>query len=108
MSFMAEPVNAVTNLAFLIAGYFGYRLLKNRIINSKELVVVPWMLMLVGLGSFAHHTARSSITLVFDALPIYLFILYALFLTLKELLGSKLKSSLVLIGFVVCTNSNVF
>jgi len=98
---MAEPINAFTNLAFLIAGYLGYKLLKNKGINFKELLVLPYMLSLVGLGSFAYHTARNSITFIFDALPIYIFIVFVLFLILKELLKGKLKASLVLSGFII-------
>lgn len=60
---------------------------------------MPWLLSLVGLGSFIYHTARNSITLIFDAVPIYIFILYALFFALKELFESKAKASLVLGGF---------
>ena len=96
----AEPINAFTNLAFPIAGYLGYKLLKEKKIESKEVRALPWILSLVGLGSFIYHTARNSTTLVFDALPIYFFILYALFLTLSEIFKSRMKSILVLTGFV--------
>lgn len=96
----AEPINAFTNIAFPIAGYLGLKLLKEKKIKSNEFQVLPLMLSFVGLGSFIYHTARSSITLIFDALPIYSFILYALFLTLNELLSSRIKSLLVLVGFI--------
>lgn len=97
---LAEPINAFTNLAFLIAGYLGFRVLKEKQIKSKEMRALPWMLSLVGLGSFIYHTARNSTTLIFDALPIYFFILYALFLTLSELFKSRMKSIFALVGFV--------
>ena len=48
-----------------------------------------------------YHTARNSITLLLDAVPIYAFILYSLYLVLSELLNDKLRSLLVLVGFVV-------
>lgn len=98
-NFWAEPINALTNIAFPIAGYLGYSVLQNHRIRSKELMIMPWLLSLVGLGSFIYHTARNSVTLIFDAVPIYIFILYALFLTLKELFESKSKALLVLGGF---------
>ena len=98
-NFWAEPINALANIAFIIAGYLGYRILKEHGVKSKELVIMPWLLSLVGLGSFIYHTARNSVTLIFDAVPIYVFILYALFLTLKYLFESKTKASLVLGGF---------
>ncbi|PIR13209.1 hypothetical protein COV49_02990 [Candidatus Falkowbacteria bacterium CG11_big_fil_rev_8_21_14_0_20_39_10] len=86
---LAEPINAFTNLTFPIVGYLGFKLLKEKKIKSKEIGALPWMLSLVGLGSFLYHTARNSTTLIFDALPIYIFILYALFLTLNELIKTK-------------------
>lgn len=98
-NFWAEPINALTNITFPIAGYLGYRLLKEHSAKSKELMILPWLLSLVGLGSFIYHTARNSVTLIFDTVPIYIFILYALFLALKELFESKAKASLVLGGF---------
>lgn len=97
---LAEPINAFTNLAFPVFGYLGYKLLKEKNIKSKEVNALPWMLSLVGLGSFIYHTARNSIALIFDALPIYFFILYAIFLTINELFNSKVKSLLILASFI--------
>ncbi len=97
---LAEPINALTNIAFPIAGFLGYKLLKEKGIKSKELRALPWILSAVGFGSFLYHTARNSTTLIFDALPIYIFILYALFLTLNELFKSRVRSVLVLSGFI--------
>lgn len=99
-AFLAEPINAFSNAAFPIAGYLGHRLLKEKKINSKEIGALPWMLSLVGVGSFMYHTARNSTTLLFDALPIYFFILYALFLTLNELFKNRVRSILILTGFI--------
>lgn len=99
-AFLAEPINAFTNLAYLVAGFLGYQLLKKKKIKDKQLLVLPWMLSIVGLGSFIYHTERNSVTLLFDALPIYIFILYALFLILKQLFQSKFKSFVVLLIFV--------
>lgn len=98
-NFWSEPINALTNIAFPIAGFLAHRVLKKKGIKSRELLIMPWFLSLVGLGSFIYHTARNSITLIFDALPIYLFILYALFLTLRELFESRSKALIILIGF---------
>jgi len=101
LSMLAEPINALTNLAFLIAAYLGYSLLKKKQTKDRELLILPWMLLLVGLGSLAYHTARNSLTLVIDGLPIYIFILYAFFICLRELMESKLKATLVLAGFIM-------
>ena len=98
--FFVEPINVFTSFAFLIAGFFANRLLKNKGIKSKELLILPWFLAVTGIGSFIYHTARNSITLIFDAVPTFLFLLYVLFLILKQLFGNKIKAFVALIGFI--------
>lgn len=99
--FWAEPINALTNLAFPIVGYLSYKLLKANNIKSNGLLVLPWLLGTVGVGSFFYHTNRNSITLLADSIPIYTFILFTLFLTLKELFQSKIKAVVILTTFVL-------
>jgi hypothetical protein len=99
--FASEPVNALSNFSFFIAGYLGYRLIKKSKLQNKQLFFLPWLLVLIGIGSLTYHTFRSPITVIFDFLPTYLFIASVLFIALKELTGNSIKSLLILIGFVV-------
>lgn len=101
VALLAEPINALTNLVYPLMDFFAYKLLKDKRVKAKEFLALPWLLSIVGIGSFLYHTARNPITLIFDALPLFIFILYALFLTLKELFQSKLIALTILLGFVV-------
>lgn len=93
----AEPINALTNLAFPIAGYFGYRLLKE---THPQLKHLRWMLSFIGLGSFIYHTWRTPYTLVLDAVPIYTFILTCLFFVLQRIRAHTKLNLLILTAFV--------
>lgn len=96
-----EPSNAFSNLAYVIAGFLAYRMLKSNQITDRKLLLLPWLLLIIGIGSFIYHTERNVITLLFDAIPLFFFILYILFLVLEEIQRSKLKAAIVLLGFIV-------
>lgn len=67
----AEPLNALTNLAFLIAA-----LLLLRRQAPPSLRVLPVLLALVGLASLVFHTFATSFTGALDSLFIAVFVLY--------------------------------
>ena len=84
-SFFAEPINLVTNLAFLISAIFTYKLIKIKNIKDPIYSLFPWLIFLIGLGSTSWHLYRSSLTLLFDAIPIYIFLGLVILLLLKKL-----------------------
>ena len=49
---LSEPINAITNLAFPFLGFLGYKLLKNKGIKDKGILILPFLLSIVGVGSF--------------------------------------------------------
>ncbi|MGI5501523.1 hypothetical protein [Lentzea sp. CA-135723] len=67
----AEPLNALTNLAFLIAALL---LLRGQ--APPSLRVLPVLLALVGLASLAFHTLATQLTGALDSAFIAVFILY--------------------------------
>ena len=67
----AEPLNALTNLAFLIAA-----LLLLREQAPPSLRVLPILLALVGLASLSFHTLATSLTGALDSAFIAVFVLY--------------------------------
>lgn len=87
-SFFAEPINLVTNLAFFVSAIFTYKMLKTKNIKNSIYHLFPWPIFLIGLGSTSWHFYRSSITLLFDAIPIHIFLGLSLFLLLKKLVKS--------------------
>ncbi|WP_434447861.1 hypothetical protein [Lentzea sp. E54] len=67
----AEPLNALTNLAFLIAA-----LLLLRKQAPPSLRALPVLLALVGLASLSFHTLATALTGALDSAFIAVFVLY--------------------------------
>ncbi|MFY0690805.1 MAG: ceramidase domain-containing protein [Paracoccaceae bacterium] len=76
-AFWAEPVNAVTNLAFLIAALVMARRLRGQRMPLAWLMV--GVLTCIGLGSFAFHTFATPWAAMLDVVPIGVFILVYLY-----------------------------
>ena len=85
--FWSEPVNALTNIAFLLAaaGYFrAWRRRREADYPALALIVVT---ALVGVGSFVFHTVATRGAMLFDVIPIALFIYGYFLLALRRFFG---------------------
>ncbi|MEM7524765.1 MAG: ceramidase domain-containing protein [Pseudomonadota bacterium] len=85
-SFWAEPVNAVTNLAFLIAALICWRASAGR--RDALAVILILILVAIGIGSFLWHTVAESWAGAADTIPILLFILVYLYAACVRYLGA--------------------
>lgn len=87
--FWAEPINALTNVSFLIAAYAIMRLSIKRKIDSPD----AWMLIVlaaaIGVGSFLFHTFATAWTRWLDVLPILLFQLAVLWIYSRRIIKFK-------------------
>lgn len=81
--YWAEPVNAVTNLAFIIAAVWMWR--RARGIGMAQLLCV--ILGAIGVGSFLFHTHAQVWAGLADVIPIALFILVYLFAVNRDAVG---------------------
>ena len=81
-SYWSEPVNAVTNAAFLIAAAVVWRQTKGLALARAMAVV----LAVIGLGSFLWHTHATHWAGLADVLPILVFILLYLFAATRDFL----------------------
>jgi hypothetical protein len=100
VAFWGEPLNAVTNGAFIIASLWMLSLWLRR--DQPRDWPVLWLIALVftiGIGSFLFHTMPSKATLLADVIPIQLFILTYFFLAMRRYLSLSVWLSL---GLVVC------
>lgn len=74
----AEPVNALTNFAFIISGLLAIRLIRARR-GEAAFDIVPWLfatlICVIGLGSWLFHTQAQHWAMLADIIPIALFIL---------------------------------
>ena len=77
--FWSEPVNALTNLAFVAAGLWGVAMTRKRQPDGFALLLC-WWVVAIGVGSFLFHTFATRATMWADVLPIAGFTLaYTLF-----------------------------
>jgi hypothetical protein len=83
-SFWAEPLNALSNLSFLIAAWLAFR--DWRAARGEPAVLVLILLTgLIGIGSFAFHTVATRGASLADTIPIALFIYGYLLWALRRL-----------------------
>src|ERR1051326_4784542 len=80
----AEPINALTNAAFLVAAWGAWRVLSGHATARKPRLV--WALIatmvIVGVGSFLFHTVATRWAEWADVVPIMVFMLLYLWLIL--------------------------
>lgn len=102
-SFWAEPVNALSNLAFWVAGYFAYLAFKQTKKSPKETPYLIALLFVIGAGSFLFHTFANRWSMLADVLPILFFQILALWIFLKRFLEytTALSLSLMLLFVIV-------
>lgn len=72
-AFWAEPVNAVTNLAFIVAALVMWRRVRGQGMVLAEILV--WILAAIGVGSFLFHTRAQVWAAIADTAPILIFVL---------------------------------
>ncbi|MEM9844440.1 MAG: ceramidase domain-containing protein [Pseudomonadota bacterium] len=97
--FWAEPVNAVTNGAFLLAALvMSVRLRGSGLVMAWAL---NFLLAAIGMGSFLFHTYAQPWAAAADVLPIVGFVLLYIFVASRDFLGlSVSRSALILLGFL--------
>ncbi len=72
--FWAEPINAVSNLAFVFAGLWGLSVIR-RAGGDRFERALAWWVVAIGIGSFLFHTFANRITIWADIIPIATFVL---------------------------------
>ena len=85
-SFWAEPINAISNLSFIVEGLFLWRL------RSPRSALMAILMVLIGLGSFSFHTYANRLTGLLDVLAIALYLV-----AFSYLIPRRWSSSSVLI-----------
>jgi hypothetical protein len=79
----AEPLNAVTNLAFIVFAWLALSLLRQVVTPSNDgvrtkknvdIVILIFSMFAIGIGSGLWHTHATGWTVIADVIPIYIFI----------------------------------
>ncbi len=96
-TYWSEPLNAITNIAFIIAAAIMWRRVGD-LVWGKTLCVI---LFAIGIGSYLFHTHATGWASTADVVPIGLFILTYLFLVNRHILRWPWWAALVAtVGFV--------
>lgn len=100
-----EPINATSNIVFLLAAFFAWHALPRRAMpDGRESRVVPSRLAVlmglsvcVGVGSALWHTFATSWALVLDIVPILVFQLCFLWLYGRQVVGLHWATAVTLL-----------
>src|SRR6185369_8022033 len=72
--FWAEPVNALTNLSFIVAALAIVWLMRRKGARaSLPSLFLTINLVVIGLGSFLFHTLANRLMMLADLLPIFIY-----------------------------------
>ena len=85
--FWSEPLNALSNIAFLVAAAAAWRLLRQAPRRDPAAAGLIALVALIGVGSFVFHTVATRWAAIADVAPIALFILLYLVAALRRVLG---------------------
>lgn len=83
--YWAEPVNAITNAAFVVAAIWAWRLAARA--GDRGAQVLAVILGLIGIGSYLFHTHAQVWSLWADVVPIQVFILVYVHLATVRFFG---------------------
>ena len=89
-SFWSEPVNAITNAAFLIAALYMWHRSRG-LPNAQALCAV---LFAIGVGSFLFHTYATTWAAIADVAPIAVYVLLYIFLATRDFWRQNTLTSL--------------
>ena len=98
----AEPVNALTNLSFIVAAFFAYRLAQREGALDWRAGLLIVLIVAIGSGSFLFHTLAVFWSMLADTLPILFYQIAFLSLYAQRVMGLRcLYSSGLLAAFFV-------
>ena len=94
-AFWAEPLNAISNGAFILAAILGLLLWRRAGGRDLAAALLIGLVFAIGVGSFLFHTMPGRWTLLADVVPIQLFAFSCFGLALRRFLGLSPAASLV-------------
>ena len=98
-----EPINALSNVAFLIAAWIAWRALQDSDQRGFMDYVLICLAACIGVGSFLFHTYANGQTELLDVIPIWTFVaLYVATTVFRISNGNHLKTLRIMLIVVVC------
>jgi hypothetical protein len=96
-SLWAEPINAASNLGFLIAALLAFRQWRRRGGADHSVLALIVLVALIGIGSFLFHTFATEAASILDVVPITLFVSWFFYLALRRFLKVSVGLSVALL-----------
>lgn len=101
-AFWAEPVNALTNAAFLVAAFWALRQWRRQPLRDGATLALILVVALVGIGSFLFHTLATRWAGLADVVPIAVFIHLYFFFAMRRVLALRpWPSAALTLGFFI-------
>ncbi|MDG2187330.1 MAG: ceramidase domain-containing protein [Hyphomicrobiales bacterium] len=102
----AEPINFITNIAFILSFTLLYRQYKQKTFYSKIIKRYTFLLigltLFIGIGSFLFHLYGTLLSAIADVIPIMVFIILYLYLSIRVYLDQSKKISIYsLVAFLI-------
>jgi hypothetical protein len=88
-AFWAEPVNALSNAAFVLAAIWGAVEARNRREDAPLVWLLIGMAAVIGAGSFLFHTYANRWSELADTLPIWSFVALYVFVAVHRKAGVR-------------------
>ncbi len=107
VGFWNEPLNAISNLAFILAALWGFAELKKRDLWAPPLLVLVALAFCIGVGSFLFHTYANAWSELADVIPIWTFVAVYILVSVRYFGNVNfgkiglVTGSVIAVGFVV-------
>ena len=95
-TFWSEPINAITNLAFVVAAVLVLLAWRDSS-RPGSVLFLGLCIGVIGIGSFLFHTFATGWAAAADSLPILVFILAYLFFAVRSYLALPLWGAIVVV-----------
>ncbi len=101
-AFWAEPVNALTNVLFIVSAWFCWRRSKELGAGSMGVRLLLGLICAIGIGSFLFHTFATSWARWVDVLPILAFQLLFAWLYSREIANVRFAYAVaIVVGYTL-------
>lgn len=92
---LAEPLNAISSIAFILAGIGVYKLLKKNRIQKVEYKALVILIILIGIGSFIWHATGNLYVLILDVVPVALSFALITYIFLSKIIRNRRLALLI-------------
>lgn len=101
---LSEPLNALTNGAFIIAAILLFFQARNRNVLSVDTGLLITLIFAIGVGSGLFHLYATRTTLLADVLPILFFQVSFLVIYSRSVIEASWRvTGMLLLGYVILT-----